>query len=104
MTIAVAFPKVRVQADSAMRNEGGAGAGAGAAVIVEAGAGPASHMIVGGGKNTSIITDTRESIVEVEVTIEIERKNTTNIANTAVIIPMKMIDIIVGNTKNEITD
>ena len=114
MIIAVAFPKVRVQADAAMRNGGaevGAKVGSRAAVIVEAGAGPAIHLTVGGEKNTNTVTDTRESIVvEAEVAIEIERRNTTNIdiqakaTNIAVSIQMKMIDIIVESTKNEIVD
>lgn len=108
MTIIIAFPAARVQADAAMRSEGGAGAAARAAVTVEAGVGRAIHMIVDGEKNTSTGIDTRgNTVVEAAVAIEIERRSTTNIdiqgkvTNIVASIQTK-IDTIIENTKNEI--
>ena len=107
--IIVAFLAARVQADAAMRNEGGAGVAAGAAATAEAGVDRATHMIVG--EEESIVntdTDTKGNIaVEAAVLIEIEKRNTANIdiqgkvTNIAVSIQTKKIGTIIENTKND---
>lgn len=109
MTIIVAFLAARVQADAAMRNEGGAGVAAGAAATAEAGVGRATHMIVGEEESiVNTVTDTKGNIaVEAAVVIEIGRRNITNIdiqgkvTNIAVSIQTKKIGTIIENTKNE---
>ena len=103
--IIVAFLAARVQADAAMRNEGGAGA----AAIVEAGVYRATHMIVGEEESiVNTVTDTKGNIaVEAAVVIEIGRRNITNIdiqgkvTNIAASIQTKKTGTIIENTKNE---
>jgi len=110
LIIAAASPEVQVQV--ATMKKQGVEVAAGAAVTVETEAGRAIHTIFGEGRSTSD-TDRRESTaVEVTVTTEIERKNTTNIVpekvtniNIAVSIQTKkMIGATVESTKSVIDE
>jgi len=110
LIIAAASPGVQVQI--ATMKKQGVEVAAGATVTVETEAGRAIHTIVGEGRSTSD-TDRRESTaVEVTVTTEIERKNTTNIVPekvtniniTVSIQTKKMIGATVESTKSVIDE